>query len=102
MIKLLFFTILSSFILVGCSTAPKYDKLEIQEIQIVYQKVPSELTEPCIPSKKPPIREEFLKLHPHERESALAKYSIILLGDLKNCNVRIKKIRELPMGKETN
>ena len=101
MIKHVLFTILISFILVGCGTTPKYDKLEVKESQVVYQKVPDELTEPCVPSKKPPVKEEFLKLQPHEREAALAEYSNVLLGNLKDCNTRIGKIRKLPVGNET-
>ena len=101
MIKHLFLTVLFSFILVGCGSTPRYDKLEVKESQVVYQKVPDELTEPCVPTKKPPVKEEFLKLQPHEREAALTDYSNGLLGNLKDCNTRIGKIRKLPVGNET-
>lgn len=101
MFKYIPLTFLFSFILVGCGTAPKYDKLEVKEGQIVYQKVPDELTKPCTPSKKPPVKEEFLKLQPHEREAVLAEYTNTLLGNLKDCNTRIVNIRKLPAGNET-
>ena len=100
MIKHLFFTILLSIFLVGCGSTPKYDKLEVQETKIITQRVPSELTEPCIP-KKPPTKEEYLKLKPHEREAAMAEYSNSLLGTVKECNGRFEKIRNLPMPAET-
>ncbi len=100
MLKQLFLTILFSFILVGCGSTPKYNKLDIQETKIVTQRVPEELTEPCLP-KKPPVKEEYLKLKPHERESAMTDYSTSLLGTIKECNGRMQKIRNLPIGEQT-
>lgn len=98
--KRLFVAILISFILVGCGSTPKYDKLEIKETKTVTQRVPEELTTPCTP-KKPPVKEEFLKLKPHEREAALTEYSNNLLGTVKDCNIQLKKIRDLPIPEET-
>lgn len=100
MIKQLLLTILFSFILVGCGSTPKYDKLEVKEAQVITQRVPEELTAPCTP-KKPPVKEEFLKLKPHEREATLTEYSNNLLGTIKDCNIQLKKIKDLPMPQET-
>lgn len=100
MLKQLFLTILFSFILVGCGSTPKYNKLDFQETKTVIQRVPEELTEPCTP-KKPPVKEEYLKLKPHEREAAMTDYSISLLGTIKECNGRMQKIRNLPIGEQT-
>lgn len=99
MLKQLFLTILFSFILVGCGSTPKYNKLDIQDSTVITQRVPEELTEPCIP-KKPPIKEEYLKLKPHEREAAMSNYSISLLGTIKECNDRMQKIRNLSIEKQ--
>lgn len=98
MIKRWFIGFLFTLFLVGCSTSPKYEKLEVKESQVVYQNVPTDLSEPCTPSKKPPVKEEFLKLKPHEREAVLTVYTNDLLGDLNNCNKRFEKIRNLPAG----
>lgn len=100
MLKQLFVTILFSFILVGCGTTPRYDQLEVKETKVVVQRVPEELTIPCTPSKRPPVKEEFLKLKPHEREAALADYSSSLLGVIKECDGRFEKIRKLPVSSE--
>jgi hypothetical protein len=100
MIKQLLVTILFSLILVGCGSTPRYDKLEIKDTQVIVQRVPEELTAPCVP-KKPPTKEDFLKLKPHEREASLTEYSSGLLGVIKDCNVQLKKIRELPLPTET-
>ena len=100
MLKQLFLTILFSFILVGCGSTPKYNKLDFQETKTVIQRVPEELTEPCTP-KKPPVKEEYLKLKPHEREAAMTDYSVSLLGTIKECNGRMEKIRKLPVTGET-
>ncbi len=96
MLKQLFVTILFSLVLVGCGSTPKYDKLEFTDTKIVTQRVPAELTEPCTP-KKPPVKEEYLKLKPHEREAAMTDYSISLLGTIKECDNRMTKIRNLPV-----
>lgn len=93
--KQLLVAIFFSFILVGCGSTPKYNKLEIQDVKVVTQRVPDELTEPCIP-KKPPTKEEYLKLKPYEREIAMTDYSNSLLGTIKECNGRLQKIRSLP------
>lgn len=100
MLKQLFVTILFSLVLVGCGSTPKYDKLEFTDTKVVTQRVPEELTEPCVP-KKPPVKEEYLKLKPHERESAMTDYSVSLLGTIKECNGRMEKIRKLPVAGET-
>ena len=94
MFKQLFLITLLSFILVGCGATPKYDKLEVTETKVIVQRIPEELTTPCVPLK-PPTKEEFLKLKPHEREAALTNYSISLLGVIKECDSRLEKIRKL-------
>lgn len=89
-------TLLICFILLGCSTSPKYEKIEIKETSVIYQTVPEDLTEPCLPSNRPPSSEEYISLKPHERETSLRQYSVTLMGDLKNCNIKLEKIRNLP------
>jgi len=98
MIKYLLPIVLVSFALTGCGIIPDNDRLEVREGQVVYQTIPTELTEPCVPSNRPPSREEFLKFLPHEREASLARYIKHLLGDLRSCDIRMEKIRTLPVG----
>lgn len=101
MFKQLLVVILFGFILAGCGSTPKYNKLEFQESKVVIQRVPEELTVPCTPTVKRLIREEYLKLQPQERETVLKDYAISLLGTIKECDSRMEKIRNLPVAGET-
>jgi len=90
------YILLIAFALVisGCSTQPKYNKLDVQPVKHVYVSIPESLVSPCNPDK-PMSKEEYLALKPHEREEYLTNYSIRLLGVIKSCNLQLKSISEL-------
>lgn len=83
-----------SFILIGCSSAPKYNTLEVKEKEIVKVTIPDYLLIPCVP-ERPMSKEEYLKLKQYEREIYLTNYSITLLSVIKNCNDQIEAIKKL-------
>ncbi len=57
-------------------------------------KIPQALTQPCQP-EQPASQATFLQLKPHEREEELTRYSVSLLGTIKECNVKLKKIEKI-------
>lgn len=90
----LFLVFLFSLILAGCGSSPTYKTVEVTDAKIVKLEIPKSLTEPCTPDR-PYTAEEYLQLKITERESYLTKYSISLLGTIKECNIKLKKIEEL-------
>lgn len=94
MFKNFILVILVSLVLPGCMLmGPKYNKLETKEVVIQKIKVQEELLVPCDPEKVM-VKENYLKLKPHEKEIYLTNYSIGLLGTVKNCNIKLSKIKE--------
>lgn len=87
------FTLLISFLLVGCSTT-KYNEIKVQDTKVVHQVIPDELLGPC-PATVPMTKKEYMELKPHEREEYLTNYTISLYGDIKKCNIKIAKIKKL-------
>ena len=95
MIKSFFLAVILAISLSGCITfGSKYNQLDVKEVQVKEQHVPEEMLTPCIPNK-PPAKEEYLALKPHERESALTEYTVSLLGTVKECNGKLQKIKDL-------
>ena len=92
--KNLILVILLSLGLTGCAFGPKYNTLEVKETEVKVVKIQEELLVPCIP-EKPFNKEEYLKLQIHKREQYLTDYSIGLLGTIKDCNIKLKKIRDI-------
>lgn len=93
MIKRFVAFLTSLFLLSGCAFGPKYNTLEVKDKQVEKVKIQEELLVPCIP-EKPMAKEEFLKLQPHEREAQLTEYSKGLLLTVKDCNIKLKKIKD--------
>ena len=81
-----------AFMLTGCFGTTK--PLQVKDTEVRYEKIPKSLTEPCVP-EVPKVKEEYMKLKPHERESYLAEYSVSVLGTVKDCNIKLKKIDKL-------
>lgn len=86
--------LITVIVLTGCATSPKYDKLEVSKVDVVYVTIPEELLTPCKP-EKPLDRESYLKLKIWEREQVLIEYSVSLLKTIKECNININKIKDL-------
>lgn len=86
--------LITAIVLTGCATSPKYDKLEVSKVDVVYVTIPEELLTPCKP-EKPLDRESYLKLKTWEREQVLTEYSVSLLKTIKECNININKIKDL-------
>jgi len=93
MIRLFLLSILT-FFLTACATGPRYDQIDVKEKELVYVTVPKHLVEPCV-ADKPTSKEDYLKLKPHEREQYLADYTVTLLTTIKECNIKLSKIRKL-------
>lgn len=86
-------TFLVPFLLIGCSTT-KYNEIKVQDTKIVYQSIPEELLSPC-QATTPISKHDYMLFKPHEREEYLTNYTISLYGDIKKCNVKLSKIKEL-------
>lgn len=93
---LTFFLLLPLF-LTGCGTTPQ--KEIVTQTKVVRVTIPDTLLTNCIPNK-PISKEEYLQLNIWEREQYLVSYNIYLLSVIKECNIKIDKIREL--NRETN
>lgn len=93
MLKKLLLCIFLVFGLSGCAFGPKYNTLDVKETKVEKIKIDSELTTPCIPNR-PMVKEEYLKLLPFDKETYLTNYSIELLGTVKDCNIKLKKIKD--------
>jgi len=94
MLTRFFLIVMLSLGLTGCGIlGPRYNKIEVKDTEVVKIKIQEELLVPCVP-EKPLSKEDYLKLQPHERESYLSGYSIGLLGTVKDCNIKLKKIKE--------
>lgn len=91
--KLLFLTLLT-IILTGCASGPKYNKLEVAKTDVIYVTIPEELLTPCKPEKPLDVK-SYLELKIWEREQHLTEYSVSLLKTIKECNLKINKIKEL-------
>lgn len=89
-----FIVVLLTLILVGCSTTPTYNTVELKEVEYIKQEIPKSLTQPCI-AKRPYTKEEYLSLKPHEREAYLTGYSIDLLKVISDCNANLEAIRKI-------
>ena len=90
---LCFFPILMAFGLSGCGTTKPDTNLKIESVRVEKVTVPVDLTEPCL-AEKPIQKQDYLKLKPHEREEELTRYTISLFGTIKECNVKLSKIRK--------
>lgn len=86
-------SILVGLFIAGCASSPTYNKLEVKEKEVVKVYVPDELLTPCIPDK-PIDRETYLAQELHEREIYLTNYNISILRTLKECNIKLEKIKE--------
>lgn len=85
-----FFT---TFFLSGCGTKPVYKELTVTETKVVKFELASTFTEPCV-AERPVDTQTYLAFKPHEKEQYLTDYSIKLLGVIKDCNNKLKRIRE--------
>jgi len=92
--SLFFFLVLSLILLTGCSTSPKYTELNVTDTKVVQLSIPPSLTEQVYPQKLI-SQEEYLKLKIYEREQYLTDYIVNLMGNLKQCNVKLEAIKEL-------
>jgi hypothetical protein len=93
MIRYLLILFTSIFVLTGCASSPNYNTLEVKEKEVIKIKIQEELLVPCIP-EKPLSKENYLKLQLHERELYLTNYSKSLLLTIKDCNIKLQKIKE--------
>lgn len=93
MYRLSFLSIVLLYTLTGCGFAPKTNTIEITPTKIEVVKIEEELLTPCIP-ERPMNVDTYLKLEPHERESYLTTYSTTLMLTIKECNIKLKKIKE--------
>lgn len=92
MMRVSLFFLLTAFILSGCALTPK--KEVVTQTKVVRITIPDKLLTNCIPNK-PISKEEYLQLKIWEREQYLVSYNIYLLSVIKECNIKIDKIREL-------
>ena len=76
----------------GCGTQP-YKEIKIEQTKVEKVVVPKEMTERC-EAEAPITKERYLALKPHEREEELTRYSVSLLGTVKQCNLKLDKIRK--------
>ena len=86
---------ISCFLLLGlggCGTKP-YKEVKIEQTKVEKVTVPKEMTELC-QAEAPVTKERYLALKPHEREEELTRYSVSLLGTIKQCNLKLEKIRK--------
>ena len=80
--------------LYGCGIFKPDTELKIDTIRVEKVAVPGELTEPCV-AEKPIAKQDYLALKPHEREEELTRYTVELLGTIRNCNIQLEKIKAL-------
>lgn len=91
-LRFILLSLISLFLTACASTSGT--KLEIQDTQVVYNVIPSEVLIPCTPT--PLIqRNVYLKYSPAERERYLSNYIVGLYGTIKVCNDKLGKAREL-------
>lgn len=93
-LRLTLVTLIAVF-LTACGTNPSNPQaVKIMETRVERVKIPQALTQPCQP-EQPASQATFLQLKPHEREEELTRYSVSLLGTIKECNVKLKKIEKI-------
>lgn len=88
------FVLITTLLITACSSAPKYSTLEVSKTTVTYVTIPEELLTPCKP-EKPIDTKTYLELKIWEREQLLTQYSISLLKTIKDCNLKIDKIKNL-------
>ncbi len=91
--KTLFLVSLIVLTLLGCA-GPSYKTIEVSDLEIKYVKVPIELIEPCVPQEPLP-KATYMDLTVYRREQYLTEYTVSLLGTVRDCNLKLKKISEL-------
>lgn len=90
----IFFLLLTSIIFLGGCAKNIRPTEVIKETEIKYILIPDEYLKDCRP-ERPIDKEKYLSLDITERESYLTDYIIDLLKKLKECDIRIEKIRSL-------
>ena len=93
------FTLLVLSILTACAS-PTYEKLEVKDKEVVKVQVPTYLTQPCLPTSRPPSTQEYLSLSPIERERAQTDYSLHLTEVISKCNIKLNEIKKLNLDKK--
>lgn len=91
-LRFILLSLISLFLTACASTSGT--KLEIQDTQVVYNVIPSEILSPCTPPS-PIQRNVYLDYSPAERERYLSNYIVELYGTIKICNGKLSKAREL-------
>lgn len=84
---------LMGVVMTGCAST-KTTTIDVNTAKVVYTKIPEQLLTPCVPDK-PIAPETYLTFQPHEREEYLTDYSVKLMGTLRDCNSKLKKIEAL-------
>ena len=92
MSKVIIMCLLSIF-LSACGTMSR-NNMNVQDTKTVYITVPEHLTENC-KVKKPMSNEEYIVLKPNEKEQYLTDYIIVLITAVKECNIKLGKIKQL-------
>jgi hypothetical protein len=90
--RVLFLLVITLF-LTACASVQKKDSLTVKEKEVVKVRVPDELLTPCVP-ERPLSKEDYLSKSFPERETYLTDYSVSLLKTIKECNVKLDRIRE--------
>jgi len=81
-------------LLAGCSNNVKPIKEVVVEYKYKPILLPDNLITDCSVSR-PPEKDKYIEASHVLKEDLLTNYVLSLLTDLKNCNVRMKSIREL-------
>jgi hypothetical protein len=80
------------YILSGCSTPRPIERV-VYKTEIKVIEVPSNLLKPCL-VHQPPKETDYLESNIDDKEDLLTNYTILLLGDLKNCNDQLGLIKD--------
>jgi len=88
----LVFSLILSFLLLGCASTPK--EQIVKEVKYEKAKVPQALLKPCVPSQTLDYK-NYTEDYNASRVVFLSEYIVVLLKDLSSCNNRIKAIKEL-------
>lgn len=86
--------VMLTILMSGCSTL--FGKPE-PVIEVRYQEIPYNVPKAFFndcDATRPISKDRYMRLTPLERETYLSDYSVFLLKDLKNCDDKVKSIKD--------